>query len=106
MVLFILPWLDRSPVRSSKFRPIHKQLFWVFVADCILLGWVGANPAAPPYLYIGQAGTAYYFAHFFIILPLLSVLERPRALPNSISEAVLKGGGTAMGATTKPMEKA
>ena len=106
LVLFILPWLDRSPVRSSKFRPIHKQLFWVFVADCILLGWVGANPAEPPYLYIGQAGTVYYFAHFLIILPLLSVLERPRALPNSISESVLKGGGTAMGATSKPMEKA
>jgi len=106
LVLLILPWLDRSPVRSSKFRPINKILFWVFVADCILLGWVGANPAEPPYLYIGQAGTLYYFSHFFVILPLLSFLERPRPLPASISEPVLKGGGPAMGATAKPMEKA
>ncbi len=106
MLLFLLPWLDRSPVRSAKFRPIYKQFFWILVFDCVVLGWVGAKPPEPPYLYFGQAATAYYFFHFLILLPLLSIFERPRPLPSSISEPVLKGGGTPAGAAAKPMEKA
>ncbi len=106
MVLFLLPWLDRSPVRSAKFRPIYKQFFWILLFDCVVLGWVGAKPPEPPYLYFGQAATAYYFFHFLILLPLLSIFERPRPLPSSISEPVLKGGGTPAGAAAKPMEKA
>ena len=106
LVLFLLPWLDFSPVRSAKFRPIYKQFFWILVIDCVVLGWVGANPPEPPYLYVGQVATAYYFFHFIILLPLLSIFERPRPLPSSISEPVLKGGGTPTGATAKPMEKA
>ncbi len=106
LILFVIPWLDRSPVRSAKFRPIYKQFFWILLADCVVLGWVGANPAEPPYLYFGQAATAYYFFHFLILLPLLSFFERPRPLPSSISEPVLKGGGTPAGAAAKPMEKA
>ncbi|MFQ5775481.1 MAG: cytochrome bc complex cytochrome b subunit [Kiloniellaceae bacterium] len=106
LLLFILPWLDRSPVRSARFRPIYKQFFWVLVIDCIALGWVGANPPVPPYIYVGQVATAYYFFHFLILLPLLSVIERPRPLPSSISEPVLKGGGAPAAATAKPMGKA
>ncbi len=103
LILFILPWLDFSPVRSARFRPIYKQFFWILVIDCVVLGWVGANPPEPPYLYFGQAATAYYFFHFIILLPLLSVFERPRPLPNSIGEPVLKGGAVPAGATAKPM---
>ena len=44
LVLFFLPWLDRSPVRSARFRPIYKWFFWIFLVDCLVLGWVGANP--------------------------------------------------------------
>ena len=44
-VLFILPWLDKSPIRSSQFRPIYKLFFWILVFDCILLGYLGAKPA-------------------------------------------------------------
>jgi ubiquinol-cytochrome c reductase cytochrome b subunit len=106
LVLFILPWLDRSPVKSAKFRPLYKQFFWVLVIDCIALGWVGANPPEGLALIVGQIGTAYYFFHFLILIPLLGTFERPRPLPNSISEPVLKGGGSAAGATAKPMEKA
>ena len=65
-----------------------------------------SEPPEPPYLYFGQAATAYYFFHFLILLPLLSIFERPRPLPSSISEPVLKGGGTPAGAAAKPMEKA
>ena len=92
ITLFLLPWLDRSPVRSAKFRPLYKQFFWIFVLDCIVLGIVGANPPEGIFIPIGQAATAYYFIHFFVIIPLLGVFEKPKALPNSISEAVTAGG--------------
>jgi quinol-cytochrome oxidoreductase complex cytochrome b subunit len=92
LILLFLPWLDRSPVRSARFRPIYKQLFWVFVADCILLGVVGGHPPEGVWVPIGQAATAYYFAHFLIIVPLLGVFEKTRTPPTSISAAVTPGG--------------
>ncbi len=106
LVLFALPWLDTSKVRSATFRPIYKYFFWIFLADTIVLGWIGANPPEGHFLIIGQIATAYYFFHFLVLLPLLGKLERPRPLPASISEPVLKGAGaTAAGAATGPMEK-
>ena len=107
-ILFVLPWLDTSKVRSAKFRPIYKQLFWVFFADCIVLGWVGANPPEGAFIVIGRVCSIYYFAHFIIILPLLGRFERTRALPESIHQAVLAkrgGGGAAARGTSAPMEK-
>ena len=84
-VLFVLPWLDRSPIRSAKFRPVYFVLFWVLLADCILLGFCGANPPEGIWVVLSRIGTVYYFAHFIILLPLLSLYERPIDLPLSIS---------------------
>lgn len=108
IVLFFLPWLDSSPVRSARFRPLYKQFFWLLVVASVVLGYVGAMPPEQPWVTIGQIATAYYFAHFLIVLPLLGKLERPRPLPASISEPVLKGGGAPKGAAAahKSMEKA
>ncbi|MGB8274703.1 MAG: cytochrome b N-terminal domain-containing protein, partial [Alphaproteobacteria bacterium] len=92
LVLFALPWLDRGRVRSCRFRPIFKQLFWLFLVDCVILGWVGANPPAGHFVIIGRLATAYYFAHFFVLVPLVSWLEKPWPLPDSISAAVTGGG--------------
>jgi ubiquinol-cytochrome c reductase cytochrome b subunit len=89
LLLFFLPWLDRSPVRSTNYRPMYKIFFWVLVVDIIILGWCGKSPAAEPYIRIGQLAAAYYFAHFLIILPIVSRIERPLPLPNSITESVL-----------------
>ncbi|MFT6558569.1 MULTISPECIES: cytochrome b [Sneathiella] len=88
-VLFALPWLDRSRIRSARFRPIYKQLFWIFVLDCIVLTYVGGKPAEEPYILIGRLATAYYFVHILILLPLVGWFEKPKPLPASISEAVL-----------------
>ncbi|MGE0151293.1 MAG: cytochrome bc complex cytochrome b subunit [Reyranellaceae bacterium] len=88
-VLFVLPWLDRSKVRSAAFRPIYKVFFWVLVVDCLVLGWVGANAPEGFFIPLGQVATAYYFFHFVILLPLLSKIETPRPLPASIADAVL-----------------
>ena len=88
LVLFVLPWLDTSKVRSCRYRPIYKWFFWIFVIDCIVLGWVGANPPEGMFPLIGLVGTVYYFAHFLVILPILGKLETPLPLPTSISQAV------------------
>jgi ubiquinol-cytochrome c reductase cytochrome b/c1 subunit len=107
IVLFLLPWLDFSKVRSARFRPLYKQFFWLLLIDCLVLGYCGAKPAEAPWTYVSQAATAYYFFHFLVILPLLAKYETPRPLPTSIGEPVLKGGaGSTAGAHAKPMEKA
>jgi quinol-cytochrome oxidoreductase complex cytochrome b subunit len=104
LILFVVPWLDTSRVRSARFRPLYRQFFWIFVIDTVILGWVGANPpdavlGGTPgdpdsgiisFLLIGQLATLYYFLHFIVILPLVGLLERPKPLPESISTAVLK----------------
>jgi ubiquinol-cytochrome c reductase cytochrome b subunit len=95
LLLFFLPWLDRSPVRSSNFRPKNRMFLAVLLVDVFVLGYVGGAEATKTNILIGQFATAYYFLHFLVILPIVSAAERPRPLPNSITEAVLKGkGGT------------
>jgi ubiquinol-cytochrome c reductase cytochrome b/c1 subunit len=94
-ILAFLPWLDTSRVRSANYRPLFRQFFWVFVAVCILLGWLGAKPAEGGYVIAARILTLYYFAHFLIILPLLGLFEKPLPLPSSIAEAVLAKAGRA-----------
>jgi ubiquinol-cytochrome c reductase cytochrome b subunit len=88
-VLFLLPWLDTSPVRSANYRPMYRMFFYIWLADVALLAYCGAVPSEEPWVMISQVATAYYFAFFLIIIPILSKIERTRPLPNSISEAVL-----------------
>jgi quinol-cytochrome oxidoreductase complex cytochrome b subunit len=90
LMMLIMPWLDRSPVRSAMFRPMYRMCFWVFVATCLLLGWVGANKPEGIYVVIGQVATALYFIFFLIVLPFLPKIEKTLPLPISISEAVIK----------------
>ena len=107
-VLFILPWLDRSPVRSATFRPIYKVMFWVFLVDCVALTWLGAKPAEGIYVVLSRLCTAYYFFHFIILLPMLSIFETPKSLPKSISKPVLDidgGVGGLVAAPAAPREK-
>ena len=89
IILFFLPWIDSSKVRSAKFRPIYKQVFWIFLADCFLLGYVGAHPPEGNLVLLGQLGTAAYFA-FFPLLWIIGKVEKPRPLPQSIAQPVLK----------------
>ena len=96
LILFALPWLDTSKVRSATFRPIYKKFFWLLFIDVIILTWVGGSPAEGHFILIGQLATIYYFAHFIIFMPIIGIIETPKPLPNSISESVLnkpiKGG--------------
>lgn len=101
-VLFVLPWLDTSKVRSATFRPIYKILFWVLAADAVLLGFCGANPPEGIWVIASRLATVYYFAHFLIILPILGRVERTRPLPASISAPVLGGGLAGAARMEKP----
>jgi ubiquinol-cytochrome c reductase cytochrome b/c1 subunit len=104
-LLFIVPWLDSSPVRSARFRPVYKWVFWLLVIDVIALGWVGANPPEGLVVMVGQIATLYYFVHFLILFPVIGRLERPKPLPASIAMAVLKGGGARFGGAGAPLAK-
>jgi quinol-cytochrome oxidoreductase complex cytochrome b subunit len=90
LTLLFVPWLDRCQVRSASFRPVFRQYFWIFVAVCLVLGYVGANRVDAelgntgiPLLYVGRIATAYYFAFFWIIMPLLKN-EKTLRVPDRI----------------------
>jgi ubiquinol-cytochrome c reductase cytochrome b/c1 subunit len=84
IILAFVPWLDTSRVRSATYRPIYKIFFWIFVLVAIGLGWLGSQPAEGIYVIAARILTAWYFAHFLIILPLLGLFETPKPLPTSI----------------------
>lgn len=99
LILFFLPWLDKHPVRSGKYRPIFKIAFWLFVVNGIVLGYIGGSPAdgnlyGIPNIIIGRITTLYYFAYFVAILPILSKKEKARQQPESIYEETKKKYGS------------
>lgn len=87
-VLAFLPWLDTSPVRSARYRPLFRWFFWLFVAACIGLGWLGTKPAEGVYVTMARLLTVYYFAFFLIVLPVLGFVEKTKPLPASIRTQV------------------
>ena len=89
MVLFFLPWLDTMKVRSARYRPFYKMFFFIFVLDCLLLGYLGAQVPEGIYLLLSRVSTFYYFAFFVLIMPALSRLERPNPMPIGISNPAL-----------------
>jgi quinol-cytochrome oxidoreductase complex cytochrome b subunit len=88
IILAFLPWLDTSKVKSNRYRPLGRFFFWVFVAVCLILGWLGGKPAEGLYVIASRVCTFWYFAHFLLILPLLGLFETPLPVPHSISESI------------------
>jgi len=105
LVLFLLPWLDTSKVKSLRYRPMMRPFFFLFILVCIGLGWVGAETPDKVLIalgdfqfqmvHLGLTLTVAYFAYFLVILPLVGILEKPSPMPASIEESVLKGRKTA-----------
>ena len=85
-VMALAPWLDTSRVRSGRYRPMFKWWFALLCVDFVVLTWVGAMPAEEPYATISLIASAYWFAYFLVILPLLGVIEKPQAAPATIEE--------------------
>jgi ubiquinol-cytochrome c reductase cytochrome b subunit len=107
LVWFFLPWLDRSPVRSGNYRPVFRKFFWFgLIPAMAVLFYCGGAPAEEPYVMLSQIASLYYFAHFLIVLPIVSSLERPEPLPFSITEAVLgKDHDALLAPKAVPIEK-
>jgi ubiquinol-cytochrome c reductase cytochrome b subunit len=108
----LLPWLDTSRVRSAKFRPIFRQLFWILLVVIWLLGMLGQQTPDGNFnfyilnfqiaelpiskLFLSQICTLYYFVHFLVLMPVVGLMETPLPVPESIATAVLaKNGGSA-----------
>lgn len=101
LILVFIPWLDTSRVRSTKYRPLYRWFFWLFVFTCLALGYLGSKPAEGTYVTWARVFTFYYFAHFLIVMPIIGIIETPKAMPRSISEAVLGKKGNS-GARVSP----
>jgi len=86
IVMALAPWLDTSSVRSGRYRPMFKWWFALLVVDFFVLMWAGAMPAEGIYPIIALIGSAYWFAYFLIILPLLGVIEKPDTPPATIED--------------------
>ena len=112
LTLVFIPWLDTSRVRSARFRPTFKWLFWILVFDGIILGMCGSEavdanfsfhiPLTQAWLgrsidiltpfaavWVARIGTIYYYAFFWLLMPLVGLFETPRPIPDSIAKSVL-----------------
>jgi ubiquinol-cytochrome c reductase cytochrome b subunit len=94
VTLVFIPWLDTSRVRSCRFRPLMKQFFWGFVVACVLLGYCGsqgvdATAFGIPLVWVARLASVYYYAFFWLILPIVGLIETPKKLPASIAQSVL-----------------
>jgi ubiquinol-cytochrome c reductase cytochrome b subunit len=121
-VLFVLPWLDTSKVRSMRYRPAMRWFFIIFVICCLGLGWCGAQlpdaaviPGLPSpwfldgalnsYLWLTRVLTAYYFLFFLVVMPWVGLRETPLPVPESISSPVLSSSAAPAGSTAEAEKK-
>ncbi len=105
-VLFFIPWLDTSRVRSARYRPIYRLFFWALVFDCLALGYLGSQPPtglpdgadqlgffAWLYAYMqtplfwSRVFTLYYFVHFLLVMPIVGLIETPAPMPETLADS-------------------
>ncbi|MES9998484.1 MAG: cytochrome b N-terminal domain-containing protein [Candidatus Thiodiazotropha lotti] len=86
LIMFFMPWLDRSPVKSIRYKGmLYKVMLWVFVVNFILLGYLGTQPTTDLYKLLAQIGTIYYFA-FFLLMPIYSKMDNTKPVPERVTE--------------------
>ena len=87
VILFFLPWLDCSPVKSIRYRPSwHKYVYGVFVVNFFMLAYLGVQPVSPLGERLSQIGTLFYFG-FFLLMPWWSRLGEPKPVPDRVTFA-------------------
>ena len=106
-ILAFVPWLDTSRIRSAKYRPLYKWFLLAFFFSVVALGYLGGKPAEGAYVWWSRFFTLYYFAFFLVLMPVLGIIETPKLMPKSITDAVLGKGGMALptGAAAAPEKR-
>ena len=89
VLLAFLPWLDTSPIKSAKYRPLKRFFFAVFVFCCVGLGYMGSQEVSDSATLIARLLALGYFGYLVVALPLLGLIEKTKPLPASIADAVL-----------------
>jgi ubiquinol-cytochrome c reductase cytochrome b subunit len=75
VILFAIPFINTSEIRSSQFRPLFRGFFWLLVIDFLILGWIGQKPVETPFIEVGQLATIFYFVFFMVLIPFLGTFE-------------------------------
>jgi len=75
LVLLLIPFTNTSELRNTNYRPLFKFCFWLFLADFIILTWVGQKPVRDNFILLGQLATFYYFTFFLVLIPTIGLLE-------------------------------
>ncbi len=85
LIMFFLPWLDRSPVKSIRYKgTLYKVLLWLFALDFIMLGFLGMEASTDLYTLLARIGTIYYFA-FFLLMPIYSQMDKTKPVPERVT---------------------
>jgi quinol-cytochrome oxidoreductase complex cytochrome b subunit len=87
--IFLLPALFKTEHTSLATRPLSRHVFFWFLACCLILGWIGNQPAQYPYTFIGAVSTFLYFSYFFVFGPLSIYIENQNPNLNTIRELLL-----------------
>jgi len=121
--IFVLPWLDTSKVRSMRYRPTMRLYYFIFVLDCIVLGFCGAHSPDDPvfpisvslqlldanlnsFVWLSRIAALFYFVYFWVITPLMGLTETPLPVPETISSPVLSHpAATPAGAAASPEKR-
>jgi ubiquinol-cytochrome c reductase cytochrome b subunit len=121
--IFVLPWLDTSKVRSMRYRPTMRLYYFIFVLDCIVLGFCGAHSPDDPvfpisvslqlldanlnsFVWLSRIASLFYFVYFWVITPLMGLTETPLPVPETISSPVLSHpAATPAGAAASPEKR-
>mmetsp|Transcript_37413 Transcript_37413/g.47708 ORF Transcript_37413/g.47708 Transcript_37413/m.47708 type:complete len:387 (-) Transcript_37413:1306-2466(-) len=82
VILFLLPFIHLSKIRSATFRLVYRSVFWVILADFLLLMWLGQKPVDAPYILVGQVMTFFYFFLFLVCIPLAGLTDSYLAKPH------------------------
>ena len=86
LILFFLPWLDRSPVKSIRYRsPIYRWVLGVFVVSFVMLGWLGMQSVTPLNVFLARVFTVLYFA-FFLLMPWYTSIGKTKEVPERLTE--------------------
>jgi hypothetical protein len=76
LILFLLPIVNTSEIRSTTFRPLFKIFLWLLIGDFLFLGWVGQKAVRDTFIFVGQVGTVYYFMFFTVLVPVIGIIEK------------------------------